>query len=47
MLFYEKNEDALKRLFESTGLVPRNGGVLQSNENLNADECENKLLKVK
>eukprot|EP00347_Sterkiella_histriomuscorum_P006531 403352411 len=47
LLFYEKNEDALKRLFEATGLVPRDGGVLKSQETLNPDDCEKKLIRIK
>ncbi len=44
LLFFEKNEDAQKRIFESTGLIPKNG-ILDSYESLNPSELEHKLLK--
>jgi hypothetical protein len=47
LLFYEKNDEALKRLYEATGLVPRDNGTLYSFENINPEECEKKLLKIR
>jgi hypothetical protein len=47
LLFFEKNEDAQKRIFEGTGLVPREGGKFSSREDLDPKECEKKLIRVK
>lgn len=47
LLFFEKNEEALLRIFEATGLVPRDNGRFESYEDLNPKDFENKLIKIK
>ncbi|CDW91032.1 UNKNOWN [Stylonychia lemnae] len=47
LLFFENNAEAQKRLFESTGLIPRDGGKLESKETISKEECDKKLLKIK
>ena len=45
LLFFEKNEDVKRRIFEATGIVLE--GALESYEQLDSNECEKKLLKIK
>lgn len=44
LLFFEKHEDAQKRIFEATGLLFKDG-KLSSYEDLDEKECEKKVIK--
>ena len=44
LLFFEKNEDVQKRIFESTGLLPK-GGKLESYESLDKTDLEGRIIK--
>ena len=45
LLFFEKNEDVKRRIFEATGVALE--GALESYESLDPNECQKKLLKIK
>lgn len=47
LFFFEKPEEAQKRIFEATGIFPRDSGKLESRESLDPKECENKLIQLK
>ncbi len=44
-LFFEKQEGILKRLFEASGIVPKNN-YLVVEEAINEKDCEGKLIKI-
>ena len=47
LFFFEKMEEAQKRIFEATGIVPRDSGLINSRESLDEKECESKLIRMK